>query len=243
MLKKIDSLNNPFIKETAKLKLEKYRKERNEFLIEGFHLLEMAKDSNLLKCVFTTKELNLPENIDQILVNESIINKLSFMSSNQGVIAICSYKQEKDFNDNLLVYLDDIKDPGNLGTILRTCLAFNIKNVLVSPNCVSQYNDKVVMASQGAIFYENVVECNVEKLKDYKKDYHLIATTLNSQSVFLNEYKVPSSRKIVVFGNESMGISSQISELCDDFVKIKISNIDSFNVGVAAGIVLYELTK
>lgn len=241
MIKVIESASNQIVKNIAKLKIQKYAKEEEKFLVEGFHLLEMAQESGTLEAVFTTKELKLQDNIDQYLVNERIIEKLSSLNTSQGVIGVCKSKKEEKITSNLLVYLDDIKDPGNFGTILRTCCAFGIKDILVKPNSVYKYNDKVIMSSQGAIFKTNIIQCSYDELKALKKDYKIYSTSLNEKAVYLSKIDDIDEKIIVVFGNESNGISEEIASMSDKFIKIEISNIDSLNVGVAAGITLYNL--
>ena len=243
MKKIISSAQNSKIKETAKLKNLKYSKESNKFLIEGFHLLDMALKSDNLLEVYSTKELNLPDKIENYVVNDIIIEKLSNLKTSQGVVGVCSYFKEKPLTSNSLVYLDNIKDPGNMGTILRTCLAFGYHDVLVSENCVSIYNDKVIMSSQGAIFNLNIVKCDYEKLKNLKQNYKIYASTLSDKSVEMDSITKMSDKNIIVFGNESTGISNEIISLADYFYKIDISEIDSLNVGVAAGVSLHYFRK
>ena len=243
MIKNIDSVNNPIIKEACKLKLLKYSKKEKEFLIEGFHILEMGIKANMVVCVFTLKKLDISDNITQYIVNERIINKLSTLETSQGVVAKCKYLEAKMLFGNTIVYLENVKDPGNLGTILRTCLAFNIKDVIISPDSVSVYNDKVIMASQGAIFSLNIVSAKLQDILKNFEDYDIISTTLGTNSVYLEDFKIQNEKNIIVFGNESKGIEKETIKISNHLIKIKISNIDSLNVGVAAGIILNAFKK
>lgn len=243
MIEKITSLNNQKVKDACKLKTSKGRSESGLFLVEGFHILEMALNKGVVKAIFTNKILeNIDENITQYLVDDFILNKISYMPSNQGVIGICEASFSSLEHENLVVFLDNISDPGNMGTILRTCLAFGVKNVLISEGSVSIFNDKVLMSSQGAIFNLNIKKVNYDDVKKMKDEYKIIASTLSDKSVDFNELKVNAKDKyIVVFGNESRGISEETKSMTDIFTKIPMNTIDSLNVGVAAGIIIYYL--
>ena len=243
MVEKITSLSNQKVKDACKLKTSKGRSETGLFLIEGYHILEMALNKGVVKCIFTNKIIEgIDENITQYLVDDVILNKISYMPSNQGVIGVCKMNESAFEDENLVVFLDNVSDPGNMGTILRTCLAFGVKNVLISEGSVSIYNDKVLMSSQGAIFNLNIKKISYLELKNLKNEYKIISSTLSENSIDFGDLKVDSNSKyIVVFGNESRGISEETKELTDIFTKIPMNTIDSLNVGVAAGIIIYYL--
>ena len=243
MIEKITSLNNQKVKDACKLKTTKGRNESGCFLIEGFHILDMALKANRVKAIFSKKIIEgIDEKITQYIVDDFILDKISFMPSNQGVIGICETIFSPVEHKNLLVFLDNISDPGNMGTILRTCLAFGIENILVSDGSVSIFNDKVLMSSQGAIFNLNVEKINYQQLEELKNEYKIISSTLSEKSVNFGDLKVNKNEKyIVVFGNESRGISEDVIKLTDIFAKIPMNTIDSLNVGVAAGIIIYYL--
>ena len=243
MVEKITSLSNQKVKDACKLKTSKGRSESGCFLIEGFHILEMALNKGVVKSIFTNKIIEgIDEKITQYLVDDNILNKISYMPSNQGVIAVCKMEFLPIEHSNLVVFLDNISDPGNMGTILRTCLAFGVKNVLISEGSVSIFNDKVLMSAQGAIFNLNIEKVSYEDVQKLKNEYEIIATTLNDKSVDFGELKVEQNKKyIVTFGNESRGISEEVKNMTDIFTKIPMNTIDSLNVGVAAGIIIYYL--
>ncbi len=237
MIKYINSLQNKIIKDAYSLKNSKGIRENNKFLIEGDHLLSMAKDR--LIAIFTLKELEEYKDFDQYIVNEEIMKKLSSGKSSARVIGICNIKED-DFNyENTLVYLDNIQDPGNLGTILRTCLGMNIKNILISEDSVSKYNQKTIQASQGALFYMNTKISNKEELIKLKNEgYSIVSTTLNKDSIYLNELK-KKDKIIFIFGNEGNGIKQELIDISNEKIIIPINNIDSYNVSIALSIVLY----
>ena len=156
MIYKIESKTNPKIKEVVKLYKSNYQQEKGLYIAEGFHLFEMALENNLVECVFTLKELKIDVSIPQYVVTSEVMEKLSNMEKSQGVLTIVRMRKEGNLTSNKILYLDDVADPGNLGTIFRSALAFGYKDVVLSKNACSAYNDKVVQASQGAIFKLNI---------------------------------------------------------------------------------------
>ena len=126
------------------------------------------------------------------------------------------------------LYLDEINDPGNMGTLIRTALAFDYDQVVLSENCVSIYNEKVIAASKGAIFAIPVLKGN---LKDYKETHQIIVSELSKNA----------EKFVLVLGNEAHGVSAKTSKLADVQVIIPIKNIDSLNVSVAGGILMNKI--
>ncbi len=241
MIYRIASKTNHHVVEAAKLKMAKYQKESGLFLVEGFHLLNMAVEHKALKAVFANKEIpNL--DVDQYLVSDEIIDKLSATKSPQGVVAVCKMKKPHSIVTNKVLFLDDISDPGNLGTILRTALAFGYLDVVISSQSVSIYNDRAISASQGALFAVNVVEGNISTLFSLQaQGYQIIVTALRN-SIDIKQAKL-SDQHVVVLGNEARGVNNEIMAMADERVKIAIAGIESLNVAVASGIVLYEINR
>lgn len=237
MISYISSRSNQKVVHAASLKDKKYIKEYKEFLVEGIKSLELAFKSGYLKEVFTLKELKLPYNIPQYIVNEEIIEKISSMQNPEGVVGVCKTLLEKAPEKmDKVVYFDDIADPGNMGTLIRTALAFNYDCIILSEGCVSIYNPKVVAASKGAIFSIPII---TGKLKDYKDNKTVVSSILNDETIPLENITKLSSF-ILVLGNEAHGVSKETIKLSDVFVKIPIENIDSLNVAVAGGILMYH---
>ena len=235
----ITSKNNQKIKDAASLRLKKTRQEKGLFLMEGLKNLEMALKYGNVKTIFTSIGLpKLGQDIETYKVNDEIIRKLAASENPEGVVFVCeNLKPRKDRNEyKKIVYLDHIADPGNLGTIIRTAVAFNYDAVVLSNGAVDLYNEKVLAATKGGIlaidvFYDDLANFNKRK----------IVSTLNEKSVPLN--KLPKYEDfILVLGNESHGVSKEVCDIADDFVKIEMSdNIDSLNVAVAAGILMNHL--
>ncbi len=260
---RITSKDNKLIKFLYKLRTNyKEIKKNNIFIVEGEHLVKMANFSKVLEYVLTLEELNyLSSNIIQYLVNEEIMKKLSINKSISKVIGVVRIKDNNidniidnltnnsgsnTNNKNTIIYLDNLQDPGNVGTIIRTSLAFNL-NTVISTNFPIFYNEKTIQASQGAIFNMNLIKGDITLLNSLKdKGYKIVATTLNTHSIDLEEFKTIYKNEldniVLVMGNEGQGISKKIEEIADYFVKINISNtIDSLNVAIAHSIVLYTL--
>ena len=236
MINRIDSRQNQKIKDLIKLSNSKYSKELKLFKIEGYHALEMAKNSGVLKAVFSTKEID-DLSVPNYVVNEEIMKSISTEKTPQGVVCICEYLQEKPIISDKILVLDHVSDPGNLGTLLRTALAFGYKDVILLGGC-SQYNEKVLQSSQGAIFNLNTLnDVDLKKLSGYQ----IFATEIKG-SVELKTIETPKKFALIL-GNEAHGVSKEILSLASKRIRIDIKDIESLNVAVAGAIAMYELSK
>ena len=232
------SKNNQKVKDACALKLKKVRQEKGLFLMEGIKNLDLALTFGNVKTIFTSIGLpKIGKDIETYKVNDEVLRKLATSENPEGVVFVCEMlKPKKDRKDyHKIVYLDQINDPGNLGTILRTAVAFNYDAVVLSKGSVDLYNEKVIAASKGAIF---LIDAFVDEIDNYIKDHKVVVTTLDEKSVFLND--APKYEDvIIVLGNESHGVSSGIISKADVLVKIDMNDvIDSLNVAVAGGIIL-----
>lgn len=239
MIKVITSKDNARVKYACSLKENKYREQYHQYLGESKKSLELALKANLVVEIFTYEALDIKEDIPQNLVSEEVMKKLSSSKNPEGVIFIAKYPEFKKDNLNKVLYLDEINDPGNLGTMIRTALAFNFDAVVTSKNSVSIYNEKVLAASKGANYLIPVFESELEDIKD---GHVVISSSLSSKSISVDNLE-KYENFILVMGNEARGISSKIINQSDVIVKIDISNIDSLNVAIAAGILMYKLSK
>lgn len=243
MIKTVTSRKNEIVLKTLDLRKNKIQFEEEKFIIEGEHLLDMALKSKNVLYILTTKHLNfVDEKINQYIVTKDILEKISTSKSAPNVIAVCSFVKNKLINSKNLVYLDRVQDPGNLGTILRTCLAFSYFNILISEDSANIYNDKVIQSSQGAIFDLNIESISPNDIIKYKNlGYKIVATSLEKDAINLSNFSNNDNEKyLIIFGNEGNGVRKEILELADYRIFIEMKNIDSLNVGVAAGIVLYN---
>lgn len=236
MIKDITSSQNNKIKYAASLKLAKYRKENKEFLAEGKKSLELALEAGVVKEIFTTKKIaGVREDIVQYLVDESLLKKISSTQNPEGVVFVCFMQEKKPKKLNKVVYLDHVSDPGNMGTIIRTALAFSYDAVVVSEGSCDVYNEKVVAASKGAIFRIPVIAKPLEELKENRT---IIVSALAKDAQELSKIKVDGPF-VLVLGNEAHGVETKTLQIADKIVKIDIANIDSLNVSVAAGILMH----
>ena len=234
----ITSKENNKIKELVKLRKSKVREEKGEFLIEGYHSIEMAYKANLLKEIYSLKEEPNFLDVTQYIITKDILDKISSCVTSQGIVGKCKTITSQPITNNKIIYLDNISDPGNMGTILRTALAFGYKDVIISHDSVSIYNEKVLSATQGAIFSLNIIDGNIDTLKELKNNgYKIIATSLKN-SIDINKLE-NYEKEVLVFGNEGAGVKNEILNISDYNVIIPIDNIDSLNVGVAAGIAMF----
>ncbi|MEJ3648834.1 RNA methyltransferase [Ureaplasma urealyticum] len=235
---------------------KKYREANQLFIIEGFKLLDEAlQNQQTIVAIIINERVydkefetifkyTLYDNVQIYKVSENVIKKLSVNIDPSPILAIVKMKEETcDVNDNVLL-LDNIQDPGNLGTILRTCFAFNVKQVIFN-NCVDLYNAKTIKASMGAIFKINFLHFNSSKLTLeflLKNNFYLIATILDKNAISLNELKIKQKYCLMV-GNEGHGLSQNFIDYASIKTMIKMNQTESLNVAVATAIFLYELNK
>lgn len=233
----IKSSDNKKYKSLKKLLTKKEREKTKTFLIEGKNIIEEAKKHNKI-LTYITDDLNKVE--DNIFyVDKKLKESLSSLKNSNEDIALVKYLDIKEVSTDTILLIDDVRDPSNLGTILRTALAFNIKDVVLSLNTVDLYNPKVLRASEGAIFSLNILREDLINFISKHKDYKVLSTSLKA-----NDLKaLKTNKKMIVIGNEGKGVSEEILKISDDYLKIPIKNIDSLNVAIATSIILFENSK
>lgn len=234
----IESLNNEKIKYYTKLNDKKYRKSEKLFIAAGEHLVTEALKKNIVKEILL---LNGEENVygDVTYVTSDILKKVSDLTNYPKVLAICYIKDDLKIEGNV-VALDNIKDPGNLGTIIRSAVAFNYDTILLSEECVDVYNSKVVRATEGMLFNVNIVTCDLFStlLKLKEGGYKIYGTdVVNGESPTYE-----NNKHVLIIGSEARGMSNSIREICDKNLYIKMNDkCESLNAGVSASILMYEL--
>ncbi len=234
----LTSINNEKVKMWEKLKQKKYRDEYQLFLIEDDHLINEALKYNTLKEIITIDQ-NKKYDIPTYYVNDKIMKKISDQKSSANTIGVSNMLKTRDVLGNIII-LDNIQDPGNLGTIIRSAVAFNFDSIILSDNTVDLYNPKVIRASEGMIFNINIIRCNIKEfIKKLSKDYLIIGTNVkNGIDIRQIEFK----KCAIVIGNEGMGLSDDVKKLCDKFAYIKMNDkCESLNAGVSASILMYEV--
>ena len=242
----ITSVNNDLVKETVKLQQKKYRTEK--FLLEGYKAIEEAYNAGIkFDYAFILKEKTDSYKFlgDKIIeTTEPVLKKVSTTDSAPDAVAV-AYKKEWNkselSNAKKVVLLEDIKDLGNLGTILRTAVAFGADAVVLYGESVDLYNPKCVRASVGNLWKIPVFEIkDIQELKKYFKDYSRIATLPRTNN-YLKDYKVKFPC-VVMFGSEANGLSKELQEFATDTVKIEMADtVESLNLSVSCAIVLYKL--
>ena len=255
----ITSKDNEIIKHIRKLKEKKYRDEYNEYFVEGVKIVEEAIKENakikqVIVCNDTTKTYEIPTHImleiakfDCIYVSDKIFNYITQVTNPQGIMAIIEKQDENmqiDYNQDIIVMLDDVQDPGNLGTILRTVDSIGLNQIIVSKGTADSFNSKVVRSTMGAIFRLKIIEEEdlIKTIKELRKHhFKLLVTSLQTENSI---YDIDFSKKIIVIGNEANGVSKEIQDLADEKAKIPmLGKTESLNASVAAGIVMYEYVR
>ena len=257
-MKVISSKDNAIIKHIAKLKEKKYRAEYNEFIVEGLRLIKEAVQENAeIKYIVVCDGCDNSEiieghlkyemaRLDFIYVPQNIFKMISDVENPQGVLAVIGKKNNEEIktSEDLILALDDIQDPGNLGTILRTADSVGLKQILVSKGTADCFNPKVVRSTMGAIFRVNVIECEDLKqtLKDLQnKEYKVMITSLKAKNSI---YNTNYNKKVIVIGNEANGVSKEIQTIADEKVIIPmLGKTESLNASVATGVILYEYVR
>lgn len=235
---KITSINNPQVKEWCKLKLKKYRDLTNLFMIENEHLIVEAKKSHCLK-----ETIGLDESLNpDYLVTKEIMAKLSDQKSLPNIIGICSKLPEQEIKDKILV-LDNLQDPGNLGTLIRSSVAFNIDTIILSDDSVDLYNEKVIRACEGMIFNVNIIRTNLnEFLKKVKDEYPVLITDVRKGKNIKDI--LPLKKFVLIIGSEGRGVKEEYQKYATNFIKISMNEAcESLNAGVAGSILLYEINE
>lgn len=242
----ITSRNNREIIETVKLRKKKNRETEGLFLIDGTKLLKEAANNGIeIEKTFATKNW-ISKNPDYSLeiteVSEPVIEKLSGVKTSEGVVAVAKIPEPSIKEDQKYIILENIRDPGNLGTILRTCDAFGYKNIILNEECVDLYNEKTLRATMGSLFHINIktVKHLKEEIQSFKdQGYEIIGTSLDGTDLSIKTLKVPE-RFCILLGNESNGISNDLLSECTVLQKIPIiGQAESLNVSIAAGIFLF----
>lgn len=235
-MKEITSTKNPLIKELLELKKSSIKKQKQMFLVDGEDFIFLAHEKKLLKMILTLSYQEKYDDVKQIIVTKPILDKLSSNVNSSSMIGVCSFFIQKEIIGNKLIYLDGVQDPGNVGTIIRTALAFNYDGVILSNDTASIYNDKVISSTKGALFKIPLyLDVNINELKD---KYCLVATSLHN-ALNYKEFK-NRDKFILILGNEGQGVKKEIIEIASYNVKIPMDNIDSLNVAIAGGILMNE---
>jgi TrmH family RNA methyltransferase len=257
-MKIISSESNPHIKTLIKLKKSRNRKLSDTFLIDGARELKIAIDSNVhIESIFVCEDFindskNIISEFDQNIitaVSKDIFKKVAYKENPDGFLAIAKEKifNIKDINpkkENIVIVLESVEKPGNLGAIIRTAYAAGIKTIILTNNQTDTYNPNTIRASEGMIFKVKLIEeTNINLLSWLRLNKFKIysAATGNSKSYTDEKY---SSHCSLIFGSEANGLSKFWLENCDHKIKIPMApKIDSLNISVSVAIILFEVLR
>ena len=236
------------IKVVQSLKHKKNRINSNLFLVEGIKSFdELLKSNYKIEFTIISKDTlannkNYKNLNDLYVVSDTEINKLSGLKNNKSLVSVVHKKNQKkesiDFS-NLIIALDSVNDPGNLGTIIRIADWFNIKSIICSKNTVDLYNSKVIQSSMGSFTRVDVFYDNLEDIMG-SKDISVFGTSTDGTDI--NNFEKPD-KGIILFGSESKGVSEHLKKYVDKWISIKKNGgAESLNVSVSVGIILHKLT-
>ena len=236
----INSVQNERVKLWDKLKQKKYRDETGRFVVQEKHLILEALQAPLLETLIIRKGVKNEFPLEAIEVSDPVMKKLSSNVSLNDYIAICRKSDKKPDKKEMVIVLERVQDPGNLGTIIRTAYSLGYDAVYLSNDCCDEYNEKCLQSTQGAIFHLPVIrESMPDIVRELRKDgLTLIATCLREASM-LRETAVPD-KYALIFGNEGRGLTEETIEASDLRVKIEMDRFESLNVAAAAAICAYQ---
>ena len=245
-VEKLTSRSNPTSKHVKKLGTSlSYREEQRQFFCDGEKLFNEAINFGAdIEIVITSKDITqvLPEKTRIYHASNDLIDSLSPLKNSQGLLFTCNIPPDTDcdFLTGTHILLDNIQDPGNAGTIIRSAHAFGIKSIILTKNSVDIYNPKTIRATMGAIFTQKIYVMNMEEIKKIKQTgANLIGTSNEKTSTDITKVKLSNS--IIIFGNEGQGISNELLAQCDILVRIPLlNNCESLNVAIAAAIIMWE---
>ena len=249
----ITSKTNELIKHVKSLHQKKFRDEYKEYFVEGVKLINEAISENkeirkILICdELLREEFSIPSE-DSVVeyVAKNVFEYVSDTQSPQGILAVIKMGEFKgEVCENTVFALDDLQDPGNLGTILRSLDSAGINTLLLSKDTVDLYNPKVIRSTMGAIFRVKVLDnldLKEELLKLKKAGYKVVITSLDTNEMHYNLNF--SDRLVIVIGNEAKGVKKEIQDLADIKVKIPmLGRTESLNASVAASVIAYEKVR
>ena len=227
----IESLDNKIVKYLCKLNMPKYRRMEKKFIVEGKHLVDEAKKYGILEEAFSVDEMD-----GYTQLSKAVMAKICNTNTVVSEIGLCKMNECSAISKHILI-LDGVQDPGNMGALMRSSKAFGFDTIVLGKGCVDIYNDKVIRASQGAMFKLNFINADLCEFIPTLKDYKIYFTNV-IKGVPLE--KTSKHDKLgIVLGNEGNGISKEVFDLIDENIYIPMADTESLNVSVAGGIIMY----
>lgn len=244
----ITSKTNENIKMINKLKHKKEREEEGLYIIEGKKICEEVLENynEIIDKVFVSENYATKNNIEDNfqIVSDDVFEYVSETTSPEGIIIIARKMENNtmNFDEDIIVYLNEINDPGNAGTIIRTLDALNISQVIISENTVDMFMPKVVRSSMGAILRVNIIKKDFHDIINSAREngYKIVYADMKGEDIF----KVNKGKYFIIIGNESHGISEEIKNISDFGISIpQIGKIESLNVATSTSIIAYEMFR
>ena len=249
MIKEITSKDNQKIKNVVKLVSDKkLRKKEGLFVGEGVVNLREAVSSgaDITEIYFSHEHESIVEDIscnEKYLVPEKLIEHMSDVKTPQGVIFVVRQDENAALNEGAILALDNVRDSGNMGTIIRTAEGLGIMNIVLLGDCVDVYNPKTVRATMGSIFRIKPVRMEFDDLRKWadENNMKIYATALSDKATDIREVEL--SNAVAVIGNEARGVCEEVLNGSDGHIIIPIKSAQSFNASIAAAIVLWEMAR
>lgn len=241
----IKSKENNFFKLMKKMSIKKYRDEERIFLVEGIKLIDYIDEIKfiIVKESKTNDFLEYVEKNNCCVFSNLLFDEISSQNNSQGIILVLNYLENSiDYNTNEIVVLDNIQDPGNLGTLIRLVDAVGIKNIILTKGTCDIYNEKVVRSTMGSLFNVNIEYFSLNKLSEFllDKKFNVLVTALEKDSISYDKMTL-KNKNAIIFGNEGHGVSSDLISISNEKLIIPIyGKAESLNVGIAAGVFLYK---
>ena len=241
----ITSQDNNTVKSVVKLKDKKYRDQSGKYVIEGYRCvkdsLPYALNPTLIihedmASVFGTEFSRYP----QLICADGVFRKIADTENSQGIVCIADKKELlPEYKSRYALYLDRVRDPGNLGTIIRTALAVGFNDIYCY-DCVDVYNPKVVRSAMSALTRINTYKVDESALKNIKdNDYKLLCADMDGKSVFKRAYD--EAKICLIIGNEANGVSEYALNLADEVISLPMEQTESLNAGVCSAVMMYAL--
>jgi RNA methyltransferase, TrmH family len=245
-MKRITSTNHPLVKHLVKLRQNRdYRYDHQSLVIEGIKPVEELAREIRFKLLVTYNEAMIPlgTEVDEVLiVNDVVMKKISGMQNPEGLVVEIPMPQPASLKDvNYLLALDGVSDPGNVGNLLRTALALGWQGVFILDESCDPFNDKALRAARGATFRLPIAWGNLDQLKALVQNNHLTPLVADINGKNLADVSRAPTSTLLVMGNEAHGPSQAIKDFCQAITIAMPGSMESLNVSVAGGIMMYAL--
>ncbi|MAY82806.1 MAG: RNA methyltransferase [Flavobacteriales bacterium] len=228
------------------LQQKKYRKQHSLFVVEGLKSVNELINSDLeIEYIYTTDSIQFNDlekiDIEATMISELQMKSISSLTNPPGVLAVAKIPEQELITGDLVLYLDEVRDPGNLGTIIRSAEGFGVSQLVLSPNCVDPFSPKVVQASMGSLFRLPLAVESFESLyKRLSNDYSFYAADMDGENLHQYELGMPA---VIVMGNESQGLSDDIQSKIKTLSIPIAKSLESLNVAVSAAVILAEFRR